>query len=473
MSALLNHNPIRYFSWKGKTLNQVVSIIQKNETNPTEDTHNYFRAQPLKIYRRETLVIPNQNHISNERSSASVQAFERPNGFLVTESEYCDRGLQTTLDVPLSTNKYDNGLCTTTAVCQEQNARRRCRSAGMMARKWDPASNNLLVPNYSADTRQYLQSKNKSYDRNDYHQIRQGDPSVLSGTATKGNVYSNGLNDCPKVFIPNDTNNTYFQYIWTQPFYNANDASGVEQRYPAIEEVPIVSGYYNLEDLNFYLHKKMENNGHFIINKITKVKKFFIKLVYNTHFDKIEMQCFPIDATMASTYDIPAGAGWTWPTTPTCPCIRMTGNIISNALGFTEGYYPNIQPWLDDKDLDTATAPVYRSTAFAVLSQLAHHIFPMYKVVNYKPSNNRFAEQGAVNSSTRTLMSKYDTMTRNGTAFAQAFGAGLANSMSYGVSEDIQTTKSKIGYHMKRTPVFPKYGNTMIASCSRRKNLYN
>lgn len=473
MSALLNHDPIRYFSWKGKTLNQVVSIIQKNVPDTSEHTAEHFRAKPLKHYRRETLVIPNNQHISNSRISASVQSMEIPNGTLVTDANYCDRGLQTTLDVPVTENSYNNGLCSSTAVCQEQNARRRCRSAGMMGRKWDPASNNSLVPVYSADTRQYLQSKNKSYDRNDYHQIRQGEPSLLTGSATKGNVYSTGLNDCGKLFVPNDTNNTYFQYLWMQPFYNANDENGEPHRYPATEEVVVVTGYYNLEELNFYLHKEMENRGHFITNKVTKVKRFFVKLVYNTYHDKVEMQCFPIDATMSATYDIPAGAGWTWPTRPTCPCIRMVNNVIASAVGFEPGYYPNVQPWLDDKDLDASTAPVFRSTPYAVLSQSAHRIFPMYKVVNYKPSNNRFAEQGAVNSSTRTLMSKYDTMTRNGTAFSQAFSAGLANAMSYGISEDVQTTKSKIGYHMKRTPVFPKYGETMITSCSRRKNLYN
>jgi len=473
MSALLNHNPIGYFSWKGRTLNQVVSIIQKNGGTANENTSEHFRAKPLNHYRRETLVVPNDQHISNQRTSASVNAFERPNGFLVTPAEYCDRGLETTLDVPLSESISDNGLCTTRAVCQEQNARRRCRSAGMMGRKWDPASNNSLVPSYSADTRQYLQSKSKSYDRNDYHQIRQGDPSFLTGTAAKGNVYSTALNDCPKLFVPNDTNNTYFQYVWVHPFYLANDASNVQHRYPATEEVIVVTGYYNLEDLNFYLRKAMENRGHYIIHKVTKVKRFFVKLVYNTYHDRIEMQCYPVDATMAGSYNIPAGAGWTWPTHPTCPCIRMVSNVISSAIGFNAGYYPNIQPWLDDKDLDETTAPNFRTTPYAVLSQSAHHVFPMYKVVNYKPSNNRFAEQGAVNSSTRTLMSKYDTMTRNGTAFSQAFSAGLSNAMSYGISEDVQTTKSKIGYHMKRTPIFPKYGEPMVATCSLRKNLYN
>lgn len=473
MSALLNHEPIRYFSWKGKTLNQVVSIIQKNESSTNEHNAEHFRAKPLKHYRRETLVIPNEHHISNERTSASVQAFERPNGFLVSSAEYCDRGLQTTLDVPLSDNKYNNGLCSTREVCQEVNARRRCRSAGMMGRKWDVNSNNTIVPTYSADTRQYLQSKHKSFERNDYHQIRQGEPSVLTGTATKGNVYSSGLNDCPKVFIPDDTNNTFFQYLWVHPFYSVTDASGVVHRYPATEEVTVVTGHYNLEELNFYLHKEMENRGHYIVNKITKVKRFFVKLVYNTYYDKIELQTYPVDATMAQTYSLPAEATWTWPTTPTCPCIRMVNNIISTAVGFEEGYYPNVKPWLDDAELDVSGAPVFRSTPYAILSQLPHRVFPMYKVVNYKPKNNRFAQQGAVDASTRTLMSKYDTMTRNGTAFAQAFSAGLANAMSYGIPEDVQTTKSKIGYNMKRTPIFPKYGETMIASCSRRKNMYN
>jgi hypothetical protein len=473
MSALLNHNQKPYFSWKGKTLNQVVSIIQKNKGEDAENIHDLFRAKPLKIYRRETLVLPNASHISNERVSAAVQHFEIPNGYTISQNEYCDRGLQTAIDIPLLQSKSDNGLCTATAVCQEQNARRRCRSAGMTVRKFDPSVPNSLVPMYSSDTRQYLQSKNKSFDRNDYHQIRQGDPSILTGTATKGNVYSNGLNDCPKMYISENQNDTFLQYTWTDPFYVTNNEQDEPQRYALTYQIVVSTGYYNIDDLNFYIHKIMENNGHYIVNKVTKVKRHFVKLVYNTYFDKIELQSYPVSPSLATDYSIPAGAGWTWPSSAICPCVIFNNNVIGNATGFGEGYYPNIRPWLDNIEADPTEAPIYRTTPYALLSTTQHHIFPLYKVVNYKPSNNRFGQDGSVNSSTRTLMNKYDAMTRNGIMFAKAYNSGLANAMSYGTPEDVQTTKSKIGYNMKCTPLFPKYGETMVSSCNRRKNLYN
>ena len=57
MSALLNHNERANISWKGRTINQITSSFQKNNTvNSTVSSINLFRAMPLKIYRREIAV---------------------------------------------------------------------------------------------------------------------------------------------------------------------------------------------------------------------------------------------------------------------------------------------------------------------------------------------------------------------------------------------------------------------------------
>jgi len=49
----------------------------------------------------------------------------------------------------------------------------------------------------------------------------------------------------------------------------------------------------------------------------------------------------------------------------------------------------------------------------------------------YKPSNNQFATQGAVDNGTRLAKLKYDTITTNGASFRSAFGAQSANAGKY------------------------------------------
>ena len=58
MSARLNFNEIPYFSWKGKTFNQITSNIQKNQNSTILTKYNLYLAPPLKIYRKEIVSTP-------------------------------------------------------------------------------------------------------------------------------------------------------------------------------------------------------------------------------------------------------------------------------------------------------------------------------------------------------------------------------------------------------------------------------
>tara|TARA_B100000963_G_scaffold361442_1_gene396894 strand:- start:3550 stop:4431 length:882 start_codon:yes stop_codon:yes gene_type:complete len=49
----------------------------------------------------------------------------------------------------------------------------------------------------------------------------------------------------------------------------------------------------------------------------------------------------------------------------------------------------------------------------------------------YKPNNKKFAKQGSVESSTRLLRLKYDTITKNGSSFTSAYGREAANAGKY------------------------------------------
>jgi hypothetical protein len=99
MSVRLNFNPIRYFSWKGKTFNQVISSIQNNNKLINNiGLSELFKPLPLKIYRREIAsTIP---LICNSRISSSIDIINQPNGTLVSsDNNYTGNGLVNILDI--------------------------------------------------------------------------------------------------------------------------------------------------------------------------------------------------------------------------------------------------------------------------------------------------------------------------------------------------------------------------------------
>ena len=80
-----------------------------------------------------------------------------------------------------------------------------------------------------------------------------------------------------------------------------------------------------------------------------------------------------------------------------------------------------------------------------------------YVPVYYKPSNAKFAQQGAVDSGCRLTRLKYDTITNGGNSMRVAYGPSTANALAYGVPANGYTIKDKVGYPNKCTPKFPKY----------------
>jgi hypothetical protein len=84
-----------------------------------------------------------------------------------------------------------------------------------------------------------------------------------------------------------------------------------------------------------------------------------------------------------------------------------------------------------------------------------------YVPVYYKPSNGKFANQGAVESSSRLVRLKYDTITDAGSKLRHAYGAQTANALSYGGPETGYTIKDKMGYPNKCTPVVKPDGRVV------------
>ena len=214
MSARLNMNEIRYFSWKGKTFTQITADIRKNIVNPKNSSvltrHAIMKPLPMKLYRKEIASVPLNS--CNRRTSSKVFSFETPGNTIVNSKiadisgngyadiidmtlpnirgEYpgssCDAGI-----LPDDSNLVTDNRC----LSAQNNARRRVRSSGMITRKFNVINNN---DTYYTNTNQYLDSRNKTFTQNTYHMLRQGNATNLPGTAaTLSNVYaSNTISHC-------------------------------------------------------------------------------------------------------------------------------------------------------------------------------------------------------------------------------------------------------------------------------------
>lgn len=196
--------------WKGPTVSQVSAGVRLNKlTRPTDLANNIitgrrlFKALPLKIYRREIATV----HVKcTPRTSLKIKDFDMPGGTII--SNYSTTGTTRTGLVNTTEILYENNSCqhpstnntTAKAVCNtflstEANALRRVRSSGMIKRKFNTSANN---DTYYTSTAQYLNSRNLSFQQNQYFHIRTGDATVKPGTAKAvSNIYqANGINHC-------------------------------------------------------------------------------------------------------------------------------------------------------------------------------------------------------------------------------------------------------------------------------------
>ena len=454
MSALLNHNPIREVSWKGRTINQITSSIQKNQlTASSVSGDNIFRALPLKIYRREIAAnIPTTASCHHSRISSSVDELTRPGGYTITAAASVDNyGLENTLESPtppILNESYGCGSRATNSYnCAEDNARRRCRSSGVIRRKYDPARSEI---SYFTDTNQYLVSRSKTFLQNQYRHVRKPDISIVTNPLLAKDTYSpNGISHCPKTAIVAGAN--VFYYYWL-------DASGVgSTRY----EVTIPPGNYDVHGLNGILESVMYANGHYFWYNYTHEKVFLMKIIYNSSNNGVEIQAFS-SSTVSNTvsYSVPLTATWSLPASDTVPVYYIPNTGFQSILGFSTGYYP---------DLNTNPTINKTSISYGAISNMAHSVYPSYSINYYKPNNSRFGTQGGVSSSDMTTRIKYETISTNAKNTASAMGAHVGSAMSYGISDRVYSFKDKLGYPAKKTPVIDATGAVRCVENGRLK----
>ncbi len=457
MSARLGMNPLPIVSWKGKIFYQLTSKLQKNKNTGTSETRrSLFLSPPVKLYRREIATAEPHVATCNSRVSVRIDELNMPNGYSVSE-EMVNGGVVNTLDINTTEDKYANGDCTDPNVCLEVNARRRVRSSGMTQRKFVVSRNNENA--YFTNSRQYLVSRNKTFAQNQYSHVRLGEPSLISGSfQQRSNAYSpNGLSHCRMASIISGVNDTFY-YLWTTFQYSNLFRVQTDPDTPSVEcfKVVIPAGFYSIEQLNEVFHNVMTNNKHYYIERHTLKRVFLLNIVFNTIENKIELQSYSnVIVSDPVLYSVPEN-GTAVGTPNKFPVFFFPPNSgLGALLGFSStqnSFYP---------DIPTLTTNVGESST-GFLSTSAPGIFPLYATMNYKPSNSRFATQGAVSASARALRLNYDTITTSGNTFREPFGQEVVNALAYGVPGVGYTLKSKTGYPNTRTPYICKHSGELL-----------
>ena len=212
------------FAWKGRTFIEISSILQNNQPmdlSQNGTTKLFFKSMPLKHYRREITATPGVK--SNFRNSQKILSnMEIPGGTVVASTETDCIENSTTLYFQME-NSHTSKPCSscddsirddttmnnsryTKSLSQEDNARKRVRSAGMNR----PRFKNNRPESYNSSS-QYLHGRNRTFAQNQFNNLRIENPkdSAL-------NVYaSNTIQYC-------DTTGDTTQYV--PVFYKPNNA---------------------------------------------------------------------------------------------------------------------------------------------------------------------------------------------------------------------------------------------------------
>jgi hypothetical protein len=440
MSTLVQMSNIPFVQWKGQTFDQIHSFIRKNNIDTDyepETNRSKFRANPLTIYRRE--IATQQDTKCNVRTSTSVDVFNQPGGTINNSSSTNSNGLVNTID-----NNLPNNSCETYTNCSvinspAENARRRVRSGGMIKKKFDSSRN---TDNYFTTSKQYLASRNNTFEQNQYNYIRMGDSTAKPGTSlASNNLYSaNGLNHCKKYFVSADTS---IGYKWV----DGNTFT-----------VNVLSGYYYLSEINELLKIAMISNHHYYTkNQVglnpdpyRDVLTFLLNISYNNNDDVVELQSFRTDTTVHpdTDYIISSDATWTKPVVSIYPQLVISNSLMQIAFGIPQASYPS----------NTGSITTLYQTK---KSETIPGLQPNYKKLYYKPNNPQFAKQGAVSSSDLITRKRYNSITNSAVLYYNSLGQSVGNALAYGVPAGGYTVKDKMGFPMKKTPTFTKYSDEM------------
>ena len=193
-----------YFPWKGKTFSQITATLRRNGMTTNNITPRLaLKAGPIKLYRKEIASV--SLNTCNPRTSVQVFDFETPGNNIVNSKIPNIRadGISNIVDpnLPNILGEYPGSACDSCledrCLSVENNALRRVRSSGIIKRSFN-TNRNINNLKYYTNTNQYLNSRNKKYEQNDFHFLRLGDTTSIPGSsAANANVYaSNTVANC-------------------------------------------------------------------------------------------------------------------------------------------------------------------------------------------------------------------------------------------------------------------------------------
>lgn len=437
--------PTKYVNWKGKTFFQIVASIQKNtKKSPTLGINQLFRPLPLSIYRREIHNISGQTAPKNcnSRVSIKISDFETPGNNMVSstqKSAYSNGLICNVEEINPTTLTAENGACNTQNNCflsPQNNARKRCRSAGMIPRKFNLNKNN---DTYATSTQQYLVSRNRTIKQNEYNYIRKGSSGIVPGPGlAASNIYSPaGLSHCAQPTVSAANNNNVFSYVW------ANGST-----YSAT----IPDGVYSVESLNQTFQTIQIQNKTYLVGP-SYSKTFLMNISYDTKTGSIILYAGVTSKTTCIARSLTAPLGATWDISNNLPL----NDPVPTTTGVLGATYFTVPQNNNFSNLIGFPAGVY----FAGINQSSFQgeITPNYVTLYYKPNNPNFGTQGAVDASTRLQRLKYETVTTGAGGVRSAYGDATANALAYGVSEQAYTEKTQVGDKVIYTPVInPRTG---------------
>ena len=465
-------------SWKGRTFNQIISKMKKN-TNTNTSYSNIFLPPPVKQYRRE---IDTEDNCS--RATVSLADFLKPGGTIV--NSLTGAGINT-VDFNLTNDDTEKPTSLSCSI-RADNARRRLRSGGMTKQISSAGCK------YYTSTAQHLENNNMGFDQNNYSALRIGEPTFRDGfPSTLQNVYTpNGTNRFAKVRIEGFGKvriegfgkvnkldvNPLFKYTWVNgENYFVGENPTVGNNYP----VSIPDGDYDLEELNLHFNAVQEMNKHYLIDSHrNNTKVYFMKFVYDSASDRIQIQCSGMNSTIYSSdryspwtsYLITVD--WKIPEYTLVPNIILLDNVFLNIIGFeTPGYYPpeKINP-VTFTQPDTIANPInnkYNShDKYFILGSKKPVIGTRFAPVFYKPSNSVFATQGGVSASSIVTRLRYETITKAATNYTTPLGKAVANALAYNVPAPGYSYKYAVGYSASCVPEIDKFSK-MMRSCSASK----
>lgn len=192
--------------WKGKTFSQVFASLQKNSNSfNTTNPSILRRALPLKIYRKEFASRPFTTGSQYQRKAVKIDDMNAPNGYSVSIEPNPDENngvLTATLDINYENNRTQHPntcVASTGTPCMnpENDARKRVRSAGMYRKKFNKNRNNDST--YHSSSRDYLVSRNKTFEQNQYQFLRNGDRTHKPGQTElsfKNDYSAQGIQHC-------------------------------------------------------------------------------------------------------------------------------------------------------------------------------------------------------------------------------------------------------------------------------------